>query len=54
MSCKNLNKETLLNMEEIRRLIWPKKKKLTHITLLNCMQDGFLIEYEAYQNDHEM
>ena len=56
MSCKNLNKETLLNIEEIRRLIWPGRKIvfLAHITLLNCMQDDLLIEYEVYQIAHEM
>ena len=34
-----------------------KKKKrvfLVRITLLNCMQDDLLIEYEVYQTAHEM
>ena len=56
MSCKNLNKETLFNIEEIKRLIWSGRKIgfLAHITLLNCMQDDLLIEYEVYQTAHEM
>ena len=56
MSCKNLNKETLLNIEEIRRLIWPRRKRvfLARITLLNCMQDDLLIKYEVYQIAHEL
>ena len=56
MSCKNLNKETLFNIEEIKRLIWSGRKIgfLAHITLLNCMQDDPLIEYKVYQTAHEM
>ena len=56
MPCKNLNKETLFNIEEIKRLIWFGRKIgfLAHITLLNCMQDDPLIEYKVYQTAHEI
>ena len=54
--CKNLNKGILPNIEEIRRLMWPRRKKnsLARITLLSCMQDNLLIDYEVYQIAHEM
>ena len=31
-----------------------KRVFLARITLLNCMQDDLLIEYEVYQTAHEM
>ena len=37
-------------------LMWPlsQKNSLARITLLSCMQDDLMIEYEVYQNSHEM
>ena len=37
-------------------LLWPlsKKNSLARITLLSCMQDDLMIEYEVYQTSHEM
>ena len=37
-------------------LLWPlsKKNSLARITLLSCMQDDLMIEYEVYQISHEM
>ena len=37
-------------------LMWSGRKNnyLTRITLLSCMQDDLLIEYEVYQTTHEM
>ena len=36
--------------------MWPRRKKnsLARITLLSCMQDNLLIDYEVYQIAHEM
>ena len=35
-------------------MAWKKNNSLAHITLLSCMQDDLLIEYEVYQTTHEM
>ena len=35
-------------------MAWKKMNSLTRITLLSCMQDDLLIEYEVYQTTHEM
>ena len=37
-------------------LMWPlsQKSSLARITLLSCMQDDLMIEYEVYQTSHEM
>ena len=37
-------------------LMWPlsQKNSLARITLLSCMQDDLMIEYEVYQTSHEM
>ena len=37
-------------------LMWhlSQKKSLARITLLSCMQDDLMIEYEVYQTSHEM
>ena len=36
--------------------MWSGRKNnyLARITLLSCMQDDLLIEYEVYQTTHEM
>ena len=34
-------------------MAWKKKIFLACITLLSCIQDDFLIEYEVYQIAHE-
>ena len=35
-------------------MVWNKKNYLAHITLLSCIQEDLLIEYELYQTAHEM
>ena len=37
-------------------LMWhlSQKNSLARITLLSCMQDDLMIEYEVYQTSHEM
>ena len=35
-------------------MAWKKKNSLARITLMSCMQDDLLIEYEVYQTAQEM